>query len=828
MKRAVVLFVVLLLVSCTNRPPSHPDRIIEAARFALRRGELSEARTLAERGLKRVGTQSQSEGAWTLRLLRAEILIAQLQLSEALPVLRMPIPAGGRFDPLRARQKYLEARTQMIHGQLGEALHTLDEALLIAPSARDLRFDVDVLAGQICLRTRRWADAESRLTAVVTEAGATDDHYHQAQALNNLGMSRVNRNRYDEAILWFERVLAFKDLEPLSLYGAALNNAGMCYSRLGQFDRAVATQRRAVDFHGRSGRKDFYEQALGELGNTYLQQSNPREALVYLNQALAVATDSALSADAKVAADAALWANDLAVAYLDLGDWDKAEHFNDEGRRLQEATGSGNPVYNTLTAAQIAQGRGLLTKAADLFEQTLADPQADPAIKWSAHAGLGVIASSQKQPKRAASHFEAALDTIEKTRSQLLRTDYKLSYLTRLIAFYRVYVDALVEQQQIDRALEIVDSSRARVLADRQGASLPARGTAKLFRRVAVETHRVLLSYWLASPHSYLWVVTAAGIRCVILPPASEVETLVREYQALIATSTADPLASRDTAGDRLYRMIVQPAEQSLGGLPHDASVVIVPDGALHGVNFDTLPIDGRTRHYWIDDVEIRVAPSLSMLDTATPSRPSRRQSILIMGNPTAGDPEFPALRNAPAEMAKIASHFPAASVTIVQGNRATPSAYREAHPDQFGIVHFTAHAVANMYSPLDSAVILARDEHAYKLYARDVAEQPLHAELVTVSACRSAGERAYSGEGLIGFAWAFLRAGARRVVAGLWDVDDQSTAELMDTLYAHLTNGDPPARALREAKLALMRRGGNFAKPYYWGPFELFTIDAR
>ena len=103
----------------------------------------------------------------------------------------------------------------------------------------------------------------------------------------------------------------------------------------------------------------------------------------------------------------------------------------------------------------------------------------------------------------------------------------------------------------------------------------------------------------------------------------------------------------------------------------------------------------------------------------------------------------------------------------------------------QFTFVHFTAHAAANVESPLDSAVILSGPDDAYKLYARDVAEMPLRAELVTVSACRSAGERAYSGEGLVGFAWAFLRAGARQVIAGLWDVDDRSTAELMDRLYA-------------------------------------------
>jgi CHAT domain-containing protein len=62
-------------------------------------------------------------------------------------------------------------------------------------------------------------------------------------------------------------------------------------------------------------------------------------------------------------------------------------------------------------------------------------------------------------------------------------------------------------------------------------------------------------------------------------------------------------------------------------------------------------------------------------------------------------------------------------------------------------------------------------------------------------------------------------------VIAGLWDVDDESTATLMDSLYAGLAQGDSPAHALRQAKIAMLRRGGSLARPYYWGPFELFTI---
>jgi CHAT domain-containing protein len=101
----------------------------------------------------------------------------------------------------------------------------------------------------------------------------------------------------------------------------------------------------------------------------------------------------------------------------------------------------------------------------------------------------------------------------------------------------------------------------------------------------------------------------------------------------------------------------------------------------------------------------------------------------------------------------------------------------------------------------------------------------PLTADLVTFSACSGVGLRTYSGEGLVGFSWAFLRAGARNVVAGLWDVNDQSTAILMDTLYAELAAGKRPADALRTAKLSLIANPGNLHKPYYWAPFQLYTV---
>jgi len=95
---------------------------------------------------------------------------------------------------------------------------------------------------------------------------------------------------------------------------------------------------------------------------------------------------------------------------------------------------------------------------------------------------------------------------------------------------------------------------------------------------------------------------------------------------------------------------------------------------------------------------------------------------------------------------------------------------------------------------------------------------------LVTISACRTAGARSYSGEGLVGFAWAFLGAGARNVIAGLWDVTDRSTPQIMSVIYSQLARGSQPSDALRQAKLALIHSGTAYRKPYYWGPFQLYT----
>jgi CHAT domain-containing protein/tetratricopeptide (TPR) repeat protein len=833
---------VALVLACACGSSSE-ERLAEeyaAAQAELRQGHLEAA------GQRITGALAESESrqnqiwTWRFRLLQADVLISRLEVDAARTILETALPDGPEYDALRARQKQTLARAQIARGQLKPAAQALQDALALAGTDADVRFDAEILVSQIEFRTAQWAAAEARLEDLVTRAKSTGDAYREAQALNNLGMGMVVRSRFDEALPWFERVVAHGDLRGTTIHGQALNNAGLCYARLGLFEKAVALQQQAVETH-RSGRPLDYQQALGELGSTYFLQDDIEKSAGYLRQALAIATA------ANLPTEASLWARNLAAAHIALGNWDEAARHNDEASRLGHSSEASRRAFATVTSAQIAAGRAQADEATRLYREALALSDEIPAVRWIAYDGLARLAVERSRPDEATRHFEAALDTVEKTRSALLRADYRLSFPTRLMHFYRAYVDFLVDRHQTERALEMADSSRGRVLAERQGAAPPGRSAVGQLRRLARDSRTTLLFYWLAPERSLVWAVTGDGVHIAALPPGDEIARLVGEHQATIQNVSGDPMASTATAGDRLYAALVAPVERHI---PPRGTVTIVPDGALHRLNFETLTV-GTPRRYWIEDVTVQIAPSLAMLqrdvrpkpdattvlkpDAATRqetdlvvasglSRTSDRPArLLLIGNPAPRPPEFPALSYAPIEMSGIRKHFAPDMVTAIDGDRASPAAFRDAEPKAYSVIHFTTHAVANIETPLDSAVILSGPEQAYKLYAREVAATPLSADLVTVSACRGAGDRAYSGEGLVGFAWAFLRAGSRRVVAGLWDVDDRSTALLMDHLYAGLAKGLPPALALREAKLALIKAG--FPKAYYWAPFQLFTL---
>ena len=131
-----------------------------------------------------------------------------------------------------------------------------------------------------------------------------------------------------------------------------------------------------------------------------------------------------------------------------------------------------------------------------------------------------------------------------------------------------------------------------------------------------------------------------------------------------------------------------------------------------------------------------------------------------------------------------------------------------QAHPlDRFRVIHLATHALVDETSLARTALALAPGEGEDGfLSPADLAGLKLDADLVVLSACRTAGGVAIAGEGMQGLTTPLVAAGARSVVATQWRVGDRSTVRLVADLYDGLARGLPVADALREAKLAAIR----------------------
>jgi CHAT domain-containing protein len=412
--------------------------------------------------------------------------------------------------------------------------------------------------------------------------------------------------------------------------------------------------------------------------------------------------------------------------------------------------------------------------------------------------------------------------------------DFQLSFLTNAAAIYDDYVHFIVAQGKTEAALRWADYSRARTLSEGLGlvpkaTSNPPTQSVRInpspldLRVIAARAKGTILYYWLGEKQSYLWAITKQKTSLFPLPPAAEINATAERYRKSL-TGLGDALESSDEDGRALYRTLVAPARILLSGSPH---IFVIPDGGLNKLNFETLIVDTPKLHYWIEDADIVNASSLRVLAASFSAGNANHRKLLLIGNSIPPDKDYPALPEAAAEMNDVAKYFPAAQQRTYSGNEATPGAYLASNPEQFSYIHFVAHGTASRLSPLDSAIVLSRDRtnsDSFKLYAREIVRHPLQAELVTISSCYGAGQRAYSGEGLVGLAWAFLRAGAHYVVAALWEATGASTSELMDDFYRELNQGRTPDAALRHAKLSLIHSGKVFRKPFYWAPFQLYT----
>ena len=796
-----------------------PDQVWKTAQLQVKRGDFQTALKEVDASLRRYPSEN-SEWHWRFRVLKAEILDRQGRHAESLKLLESGLPSFLAKSDVAVRSDCTQGVASAWLRRPADANRLLSQAETLAKENHpELLGEVELRRGAVAIMASDLTRADEAYRDALQMARKQKDSYAEALSLAGLALATTKEERYDESIDWSQAALELAEsLGAQRSLAMIVGNMGWSYMRLGDFDTALAFFKRAVEVSAHSGFADLEVYWSGGTSTAYYQLHNYEAAEAVLMQALDLARSQG---DKRTLTE---YMNSLSETELQLGRTESAKKYYEEATHLEQDS----PDRSELLTSELIRGNIDATEhdyvhAEKRFREVIEDPKADKSQKWEAEAGVARIYARTGQSAKAEVEFRRCVSLVEAVRSSVQAEALRLSFLSSAITFYDDYIDFLVSRHRADDALQAAELSRARTLEEGlsskvEAAAPPTRAVRA--QPIAEKLKATLLFYWIGHNQSHLWVITPRRTSYFELPKASEIEPVVKSYWLTLA-GMRDAQDSGRVEGEKLYAMLVEPAKRLI---PLGSRVIVLPAESLYGLNFETLVVPQPQPHYWIEDVTLTTASSLTLLEHSATRRETKEKSLLLVGNTEQPNADFASLPQAPAEMKQIEHYFPDSSRKVLEGKQATPSAYLSSSPERYSYLHFVTHGTASHTRPLESAVILTKEGDSYKLYARDIVTHPLKADLVTISACNGAGTRAYAGEGLVGLSWAFLRAGARNVIASLWEVSDASTPQLMDELYKGLSAGQDPASALRAAKLTLLHSDTVFRKPFYWAPFQLYA----
>lgn len=812
--------------ACAGGRPAAQERF-ERANQQFLDGNLKQSASEAERGYSE-SFHSNPELAFQFKILEAKAALWRGLYSDVLKILE-PVPSSVEHPDLAIPKFTLLGVVDVNTHNFRQAEQLLTDAAKLCETSKDTSCGYVLLArGLLASEQAQSVSAEQLYGSSLSFARSHGDRFLEADSLLNLGAESLAQGHFDEAIDRSEagyedaKASGFKILELVTR-----GNLGWSSYRLGDSERALALSQESEK--AAEELADVYDQEneLTNIGYIYVDRRQFDLAAQSFQKALKLAEDIGAKQDVY---------NVLRVlAKLGLQTGDLTGALRDAGRALEIARASSihsDELYPMLVEGQVAARRGDAGNAQQIFEVIEDDSSCPVFLKWETQHSLAQLYEAQNQPNKANGEYRAALATFEAVRATVQHKDFQLSFLANAAHIYDDYVHFLVANGKNREALRWADFNRARTLSEGLGL-LPQDRPGRTDNRSAVapdlnpqaiarRANGTLLFYWLGEKQSYLWAADSTTTHLFTLPPRSEIEAAVQHYRSAL-NGPQNVLESGGEDGRTLYKILIAPAESMVHP---NGRIFIFPDGTLNNLNFETLIVPSPKPHYWIEDADVINASSLRILAASRAPAKNHANSLLLIGDSLAVGKDYPELPKASDQMASVAKHFSADHRRIFSREHANPAAYLQNNPEQYSNIHFVAHGTASRLSPLDSAIVLSGDADnptSFKLYARDIVHHHLKADLVTISACYGAGERQYSGEGLVGLAWAFLYAGSHNVIAALWDVADAPTYQLIDRFYDELTKGASPDVALRTAKLSLLQ-GTSFRNPFYWAPFQLYA----
>ena len=700
----------------------------------------------------------------------------------------------------------------------------------------------------------------------------------QAITLNNIAHAYSNLGDKQKALEFYKQSLELRRAAN-DRRGEAitLNNIGSVYQNLGEDQKALDYYNQALTTLKATGNRRGQAVAINNIAFTYKKLGDSPRALEYYNQSLAILRELGNRSEEAQAI------YNIARLERDRGNLAEARIYIEKTLATVESLRN-SVASQQLRASFFASVRQYQEFNIDLLmrlhKQHLSEGFDAAALQASENSRARSLLELLREAHAEIRHgVDPSL--IERERQLRQEVADKAERQMRLVSGKHTEEQAAAVARDVDALAREYEQVQVQIRqASPRYAALtqPVPLGLKEIQTQVLDNETLLLEYALGEEKSFLWAVTPTSIQSFELAKRAEIEQAARRvFEVLTVRNQNIPnetpaqrkqrldLADAEypKASSTLSRMLLGPAASEL----KNKRLLIVSDGVLQYVPFAALPVprdEGFISHPLIVDHEVINLPSASVLavlrqETAERQPPSK--TIAVLADPvfSSNDPRlaFSARRRAPAvdktaPMADVqrsaaesglldfvrlrfsrqeAEDILRLAVDSMELKALDFAASRAVatNPDigRYRIVHFATHGLINNQHPELSGVVLSlvdQQGHPQNGFLRlyDIYNLKLTADLVVLSACQTALGKEIKGEGLVGLTRGFMYAGAPRVVASLWQIDDRATADLMRRFYAGMLGAKlRPAAALRAAQVSMLQ-DKRWQAPHYWAAFTL------
>jgi CHAT domain-containing protein len=693
-----------------------------------------------------------------------------------------------------------------------------------------------------------------------------------SNSLDNLGHLALEEGKLDEAATYFLRALRMQEkLAPNSpTLAASLGNLGDVARRRGHLATAEKYYIQALAIEEKVAPDSLdTAQLLKSRGDVALSSNNLALAQELYQQALAI--------QERLAPESTDYAESLAA----LASIQRVQQPGPAARLFERALDALETQTTRLGGSQNLRSE-FRARYSDyykdyidlLVQQKRAEEAFHVAERWRARSLLETLTAA-----RVEIHHDADPELLQRERSLQASMNGKRDRRVLLLTGQHTPEQVEAVEKEIKELNAEYDRVENKIRADNPAyAALtqPQPLTLSEIQRL-LEHDSLLLEYSLGKKRSYLWAVTSTTFAVHELPSRAMIQAAARRLYQQVSTRN-DTAKKAGRAGDQrqvrlnraaavMSRMVLGPVAKQLG----ERQLVIVADGALQYTPFVFLPQPGKPGGAPLFLThEITSAPSASVvaeLRRESSGRKEAPKAVAVLADPVFDmtDSRVTSLNRNRRQRATARGttdrHLltqslmrSAAEIGLMHLSR-LPFSRREADaimavtpagqgleavgfdasrstatgPDlaQYRIVHFATHALSDNRHPEFSGLVLSLvnkegvSQNGF-LDLQDIYNLNLPADLVVLSGCETALGEEIQGEGIIGLTRGFMYAGATRVMASLWKVDDASTKMLMEKFYRTMEQeGMRPAAALRTAQIAMWKQS-TWRDPFYWAAFEI------